>query len=115
MKESDALNVKILSAFSYVGPLFVMGKFAVEKNSPEVKFHANQGKALFLLMSLILLATISLDLLITSFSESISVIFFLAYIGESVAWIILAAMGIFGAIKNKKIQLPLIYDIAKKI
>ncbi|MDQ5983625.1 MAG: hypothetical protein RUMPE_00649 [Eubacteriales bacterium SKADARSKE-1] len=114
MKESDILNIKILSALSYVGPLFIIGKFAVEKNSPEVKFHSDQGKVLFSLMLIVLLVIISLDIFLTSFSESISVIFFLIYIGAGVAWAILASMGIFGVIKNKQIQLPLVYDIAKK-
>lgn len=114
MNKKDNLNIKILSSLSYIGPLFIVGKFSVEKDSKEYKFHSKQGKYLFFSMTLILLFFIILEYFLSAFSESLSVIFLLVYIAISISWIIMSIIGISGAIKNKKVKLPFIEILLKK-
>ena len=54
MNESDG-NIKFLSAISYIGVLFVIGHFAVEKNNPDLRFHTFQGGILFVFFVFLLI------------------------------------------------------------
>ena len=114
MKQYDKFNVRILSILSYIGPLFIIGKFSLEKDEENVKFHTAQGEILFYLMAILLFITFVVDFFINPFIEVIEVITLLAYIGISVAWIILILMGVFSAAKGEKSALPLIGRVANK-
>ena len=46
-QDYNKVNAKLLSILAYIGPLFIMGKVAVEKDEPGVKFHCRQGGILF--------------------------------------------------------------------
>lgn len=114
MDNFDKINVKILSAISYIGPLFLVGKFSVEKDSSDYKFHSKQGKILFFVMSIILLLIILLDKIFSFFFSSVSVIFLLFYIGIFISWIMLMSFGIYGSLKDIKIRLPFIEFLLDK-
>ena len=110
------VNIKLLSALSYVGPLFLIGRFSVEKDSDQLKFHNTQGELLFLLMVIVNVSVSAVNFILSQFlEESFEIIVFLIFIGISVAWLVLAIMGICGALKSKKICLPIICEITKKI
>ena len=112
----NAVNIKLLSALSYIGPLFLIGRFAVEKDSEQLKFHGKQGEILFILMLAINAVAAAISFVLYHLlEESFEIIVFLIFIGISVAWLVLSIMGICGAIKSKKICLPIVCDITKKI
>ena len=112
----NKVNIKLLSALSYIGPLFLIGRFSVEKDSEQLKFHNKQGEVLFLLMLTFGTVTAIVSfLLFQILEEEFEIIIFLLFIGISVAWLVLAIMGICGAIKSKKICLPIVCDITKKL
>ena len=112
----NKVNIKLLSALSYIGPLFLIGRFSVEKDSEQLKFHNKQGEVLFLLMLTVGTVTAIVSfLLFQILEEEFEIIIFLLFIGISVAWLVLAIMGICGALKSKKICLPIVCDITKKL
>ncbi len=115
MEKFDKFNVKFLSIISYIGPLFLIGKFSVEKDSDQVRFHSKQGEILFYTMSCLSLIVLILQLTLSSLFETIEIICLLSYIAIGVAWLILLIMGISGAISSKMIYIPIIGDIVKKI
>ena len=45
--EHNNSNIRFLSSISYLGILFVIGHFAVEKDNPDLRFHTFQGGVLF--------------------------------------------------------------------
>ena len=108
-------NVKFLSVVSYIGPLFVIGKFSFEKDCEQVKFHCKQGEILFYMMSLFILLSIILDYAFSFVLESLSIICFLFNIGIAVTWIMLAIMGIISAFSGSKISLPIVGSLSNKI
>ena len=114
MKDFDTLNVKVLSAISYLGPLFIIGRFSVEKNSDNFKFHSKQGEILFYSMFAISLIAWSLEQILYTFFDSFSIIFLLVYMGIFISWIILSLLGIYGSFNNKKIKLPFIEFLIKQ-
>lgn len=112
----NSINVKLLSALSYIGPLFLIGRFSVEKDSDQLKFHNKQGELLFFLMLVVNTVAAAVSFLLSQFlEESFEVIVFLIFIGISVAWLVLSIMGICGSLKGNKICLPIVCDITKKI
>lgn len=113
MKNFDILNIKVLSAISYLGPLFIIGRFSVEKDSDNFKFHSKQGEFLFYTMFIIFFITWSLEKILYTLFDSFSIIFILIYIGIFTSWIILSILGIYGSFNNKKIKLPFIEFLIK--
>lgn len=112
----NKVNIKLLSALSYIGPLFLIGRFSLEKDSDQLKFHNKQGELLFLLMIVINIVVACVSFILCQFlRESFEIIIFLIFIGISAAWLVLTIMGICGALKGTKICLPFICDITKKI
>ena len=114
MSEYNKFNIKFLSVISYLGPLFIIGKFSLEKDEEHVKFNVNQGEILFYLISILYILVFSINFFLEPFFETIEIITLLAYIGISAAWVILIIMGAIGAFKDKKVELPLIGKIANK-
>lgn len=115
MNSYNKMNIKFLSVVSYIGPLFVIGKFSYEKDSDQVNFHYRQGEILFFTMSILILSTIIFDYILNFISDSLSIICFLLKIGISVTWVILSIMGVISAISGSKTYLPIVGSLLKKI
>lgn len=115
MSSYNKMNVKFLSVISYIGPLFVIGKFSFEKDSEQVKFHAKQGEVLFYIMFSLSLISCILDYTLSSMAESLSIICFLFNIGIGAAWLILSIMGIISAFSGSKVSLPIVGSFVNKI
>lgn len=114
MRHYNKTNIKFLSILSYIGPLFIIGKFSYEKNSDQVSFHCKQGELLFYIMTILILISITFDHFLTSLLESFSVICFLFKIGIIVTWIILSIMGIVSAFFESKTKLPIVGNLYDK-
>lgn len=112
-QEYNKVNVKLLSILAYISPLFIMGKVAVEKDVPAVKFHCRQGGILFIFTAVGYLVTTLLCFLLGPFPAVAEILGLLFYVGITVAWIILALMGIVGVFKQQQKPLPFIGEIDK--
>ena len=115
MNSYNKMNIKFLSIVSYIGPLFVIGKFSYEKDSDQVNFHYRQGEILFFTMFILVLFSLIFDYILNFVSESLSIICFLFKIGIGVTWAILSIMGILSAISGSKTHLPIIVMLLEKI
>lgn len=113
--EDDKSNVKFLSVLAYIGPLFVMGLFSVEKENPEVKFHSRQGGILFAVAFFSYFLSGIIVYLLHPFPAVSEIVFVLFVVLISVSWFILIIMGISGAMKNQRVSLPLVSEIDKII
>ncbi len=111
MEESNG-NIKFLSAISYIGILFVIGHFAVEKNNPDLRFHTYQGGVLFAFFTVLYFIDFLVYLLLSFIPSFQLVICTLLTVGISVAYIILTAMGIGYAISFKQRFLPFVGSAA---
>lgn len=109
-EEYNKVNVKLLSILAYIGPLFLMGKLSVEKDEPNVKFHAHQGAALFGFVAGAYLITSLLCWLLSSFPAVQEILGLLLYVGITVAWVIMVIMGVIGAVRKQQRPLPFIGD-----
>ena len=107
MEENNG-NIRFLSAISYIGILFVIGHFAVEKNNPDLRFHTYQGGMLFLFFSVLYFADFLIYLLLGFIPAFQTVISVLLTVGISVAYIMLAALGISYALSFKQRFLPFV-------
>lgn len=101
-------NIRFLSAISYLGVLFVVGRFAVEKDNPDLRFHTYQGGVLFGLFSLLYLCDFLLYI-IMSFAPALQIIItILLTVAISVAYVVLIITGIMSAIKFEQRLLPFV-------
>ncbi len=108
MKDFDEFNVKFLSVVSYIGPLYLIGKFSVEKDSEQVKFHNKQGEILFYVFCVLYFICALLHLVEKLTSGVIELVAFLMTVGVSVALIILMLIGVTSAFKGTKVRLPIV-------
>ncbi len=113
--ESDPRNIKLLCVLSYVGPLFFMGKFSVEKDDPDVKFHSDQGLILFSLVIALFFIDFLLSLILSFFPAMNEILVLLFSVAIVVMWAIIAFMGIYYALKGKKTKLPIVSDVSEFI
>ena len=111
----DQTNVKLLSILSYIGPLFIIGRFSVEYDDKSLRFHVKQGESLFILVSaLYIIASILVFCL--GFAPALTeTIEFLSFVGITVFWIILLIMGISGAAKGSQKELPMVGIVQKAV
>ena len=108
MESYDKFNVKFLSIVSYIGPMFLIGKFSVEKESKQVKFHNKQGEVLFYIFLLLYIVCVALHVL-NEFTESVDeILAFTFTVGVSVAWVLLMIIGVSNAVQGKLIGLPIV-------
>lgn len=112
-EEYNKLNVRLLCILSYIGPLFIMGRVAVEKDVPEVDFHSRQGGALFCVTAVAYILAGLLHVILQALPAISEILDLLLFVGISVAWFILACMGISSAIKKQQTALPFISDLGK--
>ncbi len=113
--EEDKSNIKLLSVLAYIGPLFFMGMFAVEKDDHKVKFHTRQGSILFVLVLLSYSLSYLIVKLLSSFPALSEVIGLLLLVFISVGWFVLVIMGVSSAFKGENNCLPIVYDVDKII
>ncbi len=111
----DPRNVRLLSILAYIGPLFIMGRVAVEKDNDEVAFHARQGQVLFISVAVAYLVTFLLCWALSSLPAAQEIIGLLLYVGISAAWFLMSVMGIIGAARKQKRPLPFIGDLDRFI
>lgn len=111
MDENNS-NIRFLSAISYIGVLFVIGRFAVEKDNPDLRFHTYQGGVLFGVFIGLYLSDLLLYL-IMSFAPALQIVLtLLLTVAISVAYLVLIVMGMASAIKFEQRLLPWIGEIA---
>lgn len=108
-------NVKLLSALSYFGPLFIIGMVSVEKDNEDVRYHTRQGAVMFILFTLLYLVL----WLLLSLCSSIEILSFIISVFLAVpigaCHLILLIMGVASAIKIEQSSLPIIGRIAFKL
>lgn len=105
-------NIRFLSAISYLGVFFVIGHFAVEKDNPDLRFHTFQGGVLFCGFSMLYLLDFLLYLLLAFAPALQSIVTILLTVAISVAYLILAVMGIMSAIRFEQQLLPFVGELA---
>ena len=104
-------NIRFLSAISYIGILFLIGCFAVEKNNPDLRFHTFQGGVLFVFFAILYFFDFLLYMLLSFIPALCSVIIPLLTIGISVAYIMMIGMGVISAMTLQQKVLPFVGSI----
>ena len=107
MEENNG-NIRFLSVISYIGILFVIGHFAVEKNNPDLRFHTFQGGILFALFTFAYFCDFLLYLLLSFVPELRFILILLVTIGISTVYVLLAAMGMYHAARYEQRLLPFV-------
>ena len=105
-------NIRFLSAISYLGIFFIIGHFAVEKDNPDLRFHTFQGGVMFCGFSILYLSDYLLYILLAFAPALQSILTILITVAISVAYVVLAVMGIMSAVKFQQRQLPFVGSIA---
>lgn len=108
----DNSNIKFLSAISYIGVLFVIGHFSVEKNNPDLRFHTFQGGILFVFFVLLYFIDFLIYLFLSAVPALQIIVVLLLTIGISVAYVMLMVMGIVYALKFQQRLLPFVGKFA---
>lgn len=108
MENFDNFNVKFLSVISYLGPLYLIGKFSVEKDSDQVKFHNKQGELLFYIFCTLYFICALLYLVEKIIGGVIELVAFLMTVGVTSAFFILMMIGVTSAFKETKVKLPIV-------
>ena len=108
----DNGNIRFLSAISYIGVLFVIGHFAVEKNNPDLRFHTFQGVVLFVFFALLYSADMLICMLLSVIPELQVIVSLLLTLAISVPYLMLVVMGIVSAVKFEQKLLPFVGTIA---
>lgn len=97
---SEDFNVKFLSILAYIGPLFLIGKFSAENKNPDVMFHTNQGRRLFISLIAIYLIGAFVYFLVREFIPIIAdAVIITVCVAINLTW---AACAIYGIINVKK-------------
>lgn len=111
MDENNS-NIRFLSSVSYIGVLFVLGRFAVEKDNPDLRFHTYQGGVLFLFFVVFYLLDFCMYVVL-SFAPALQIILtLLLTIAISSAYLMLIVMGIISALKFEQRILPFVGKFA---
>lgn len=106
---SEDFNVKFLSILAYIGPLFLIGKFSAENKNPDVMFHTNQGKRLFISVVAVYLLGGSIYFLVREFIPIIADIVIIAVcIAINLTWVACAIYGIINVKKSRQKKIPFI-------
>lgn len=102
--KGDVETNKWMGVISYIGPLALVPLLAAKK-SPFAQYHAKQGMVLFVGLVLIRIAAGFLSWTIQDLVELIT----------SIAYAVLAILGIMSAWKGEMKELPIIGSIAKSL
>ncbi len=107
MEENNG-NIRFLSAISYIGVLFVIGHFAVEKNNPDLRFHTIQGGVLFAFFFVLYFLDFLLSLLLSLIPAFGLILTVLITLGIVVCNLFLMIMGIANALRFRQGILPFV-------
>lgn len=99
-------NIRFLSVLSYIGVLFVIGHFAVEKDNPDLRFHTFQGGVLFAFFTVAYTFDFLIWLLLSAIPEIQMIVAVLLTVGISVAYLIMIITGIGFAWRFEQRLLP---------
>ena len=107
MQENNS-NIRFLSCVSYIGILFVIGHFAVERNNPDLRFHTFQGGVLFCFFTIAYFCDFLLYIALFFAPELRIIIILLLTIAISIVYIMLMALGIYHAARFAQTLLPFV-------
>ncbi len=114
MQENNS-NIRFLSAISYIGILFVIGHFAVEKDNPDLRFHTFQGGVLFAVFTSAYFVDFLLYSVLFFMPEFRMIISLLLTIAISIVYVMLMGLGIYHAAKFEQYILPFIGKAAMEL
>lgn len=115
MPEEDNANIRLLSAISYLGVLFLIGHIAVEKDNPDVRFHKFQGIVLFCTFALIYAADLLIYLLLSFYTPIQLIVTVPLTAVISIIYLSLTLRGMISAIKVEQKLLPFIGIISVRL
>ena len=101
-------NIRFLSAISYLGVLFLVGHFAVERDNPDLRFHKYQGGILCLSFSFLYLTDMLICLLFSFSPQLQAIVSFIITSAVTVAYGFMIYFGVSSAVKFRQRQLPFI-------
>ncbi len=113
--EENQGNIRFLSIISYLGVLFVIGHFAVEKENPDLRFHTFQGGVMFAYFTVLYFFDFLAYVLLQAVPPLQTIVVLLLTMGISAAYVMLMAMGMASAWKNEQKLLPYVGPAAVKL
>ncbi len=108
MMNEENGNIRFLSAISYLGVLFLVGHFAVERDNPDLRFHKYQGGILCLSFSFLYLTDMLICLLFSFSPQLQAIVSFIITSAVTVAYGFMIYFGVSSAVKFRQRQLPFI-------
>ena len=108
MMNEENGNIRFLSAISYLGVLFLIGHFAVERDNPDLRFHKYQGGILCLSFLFLYMIDLLICLLFSFSPQLQAVVSFILTSAVSIAYIFMIYFGVSSALKFRQRQLPFI-------
>ena len=108
MMNEENGNIRFLSAISYLGVLFLVGHFAVERDNPDLRFHKYQGGLLCLSFSFLYLTDMLICLLFSFSPQLQAIVSFIITSAVTVAYGFMIYFGVSSAVKFRQRQLPFI-------
>ncbi len=106
--ESNNGNIRFLSAVSYIGVLFVIGHFAVEKDNPDLRFHKYQGGVLFCSFFLLYMADLAVSIALSFLPVLQIIVALLITIALVAVNVMLTVQGVLAALQFRQRMLPFI-------
>ncbi len=106
--EHNNSNIRFLSSISYLGILFVIGHFAVEKDNPDLRFHTFQGGVLFTFFTVAYFCDFLIYLALSFAPELRLILILLLTVAISIVYVMLMAMGIYHASRFEQTLLPFV-------
>ena len=108
MMNEENGNIRFLSAISYLGVLFLVGHFAVERDNPDLRFHKYEGGILCLSFSFLYLTDMLICLLFSFSPQLQAIVSFIITSAVTVAYGFMIYFGVSSAVKFRQRQLPFI-------
>ena len=108
MMNEENGKIRFLSAISYLGVLFLVGHFAVERDNPDLRFHKYQGGILCLSFSFLYLTDMLICLLFSFSPQLQAIVSFIITSAVTVAYGFMIYFGVSSAVKFRQRQLPFI-------
>ena len=107
MEENNG-NIRFLSVISYIGVLFIIGHFSVEKNNPDLSFHTIQGGVLCVFYMVLYILDFLLSLVLMMIPAFGIILTVLITIAIALSNLILVIMGISYAVTFRQGLLPFV-------
>ena len=107
MEENNG-NIRFLSVISYIGVLFIIGHFSVEKNNPDLRFHTIQGGVLCVFYMVLYILDFLLSLVLMMIPAFGIILTVLITIAIALSNLILVIIGISYAVTFRQGLLPFV-------